>query len=61
MRCPNPAQPVQVRAHCRPLPRLRHPVQLNPYVAESVCQDRIRRITRRLAYSQEKRAGAGSP
>ena len=49
--CPNPARPVPVRGHsdyCRALPRLRHPVQFNPYVAASVCNDRIRQTLRRL-------------
>ncbi len=56
--CPK-EQPVKVRGHCRPRPRLRHPIQFNPYVAESVCRDR--RKARSLAYSQTLRAGPVPP
>ena len=58
MRCPNPARPVRVRGHwvpdyCRSLPKPRSR-SFNPYVAESVCQERVRRmmsaIHRRHAY-----------
>ena len=54
MRCPNPARPVQVRAHCRPLPK-RRPFQFNEFVLENACREQARR------YAYPKRAGASSP
>ena len=57
MRCPNPARSVQVRAHCRPLPRRRPTTQFNPFVLANACREQ----TRRYVHRQEKRAGASSP
>ena len=52
--CPSVVKSVQVRAHCRRLPK-RRPFQFNQFVLENACREQTRR------YAYPKRAGASSP